>query len=533
MKNLFTLLLFTLPVLSYSQPVILWQKTFGGTGSDEASIIRATNDGGYIVTGLSYSSDGDISNHHGASDHWVIKLDANGNLIWNNSFGGAGDDKGYDILQTSDGGYAITGYTASSDGDVTTNHGLTDYWVVKMDDTGQLQWQKSYGGSSAENSYAIIQTIDGGFAVTGLSNTTDGSGDVTDNNGSFDYWFTKLDETGTLQWQKSLGGSATEQAFGIVQNDDSSFVICGYSSSPNDGMVTGNHGSNDYWIVKLDKTGELFWQRSYGGTGSDRGFGISKTSDGGYIVNGVSPSTDGDVTGNHGGNDYWVLKLDSEGLLQWQHSYGGSDDDFGRIAFELPDGGYLLGGRTNSPNDGDVKDNNGQYDYWLLKVDSAGSIIWKNCFGGSANEGAPAPVVPFMNVIETDTGHFTMAGSSFSTDGDVIGNVSIDANDDNYWIVNFVDTAIATSIVNNEWHSLADFNVYPDPVSDHLTISFPSLQTEVTLSLYNMNGQLLLRKNEKLKSSIEVPFHEYGRGMYLLIMTDENGNVQEKKIVKQ
>lgn len=533
MKKLLPIVLFALPVIGFSQPIIQWQKTYGGTATDEASVIRATNDGGYIVTGLSTSSDGDVIGHHGASDHWVVKLDATGIIQWNNSFGGSGDDKGYDILQTTDGGYLFTGYESSTDGDVTFNNGSTDYWVVKLDNGGALQWQKSYGGSSADNSYAIIQTLDGGYAVTGLSNTTNGTGDVTGNNGSFDYWLCKLDDTGNLQWQKCLGGTATEQAFGLVQTPDSGYVVCGYSSSPNTGMVTGNHGENDYWIAKTDKNGELIWLRSYGGSGSDRAFGISKTSDGGFIVNGVSPSTDGDVTGNHGGNDYWVIKLDGEGLLQWQKSLGGSGDDFGRIAFELPDGGYMVGGRTNSPNDGDVKDNHGDYDYWLLKLNAAGIIVWKKCLGGSLGEGAPPSTVPFMNVIAVPDGYFAMAGATFSTDGDVIGNFSAGVNDDNYWIVNFADSSSIPTSTMSAINSLGEsISIYPDPVMDILTISFPAVQNKITLNLYSIEGKLLLSKKQEMMHFAQLAFDSYNPGIYILNFTDEAGQVLLKKIIK-
>ena len=533
MKKLLLFILWLSPIIAFSQPAIQWQKTFGGTAADEASIIRATSDGGYIITGLSSSTDGDVSGNHGATDHWIIKLDDSGNMQWNNSFGGSGDDKGYDIRQTSDGGYIFTGYESSTDGDITFNNGLTDFWVVKLDANGIMQWEKSFGGSSAENSYAIIQTLDGGYAVTGLSNTTDGTGDVTDNNGSFDYWLCKLDENGNLQWQKSLGGTSTEDAFGIVQNEDSSYVLCGFSSSPNTGMVTNNHGSNDYWIVKLDKTGSLLWERSYGGSGSDRAFGISKTSDGGYIVNGISPSTDGDVTGNHGDGDYWVIKLDSEGLLQWEHSYGGSGEDFGRIAFELPDGGFMLGGRTNSPNDGDVKENHGEYDYWLLKISSTGSIIWKRCFGGSLNEGAPPSTVPFMNVIELPDGHFAMAGASFSTDGDVTGNISADVNDDNYWIVNFLDSSsIATSAMNGAEGLPYDMDVYPDLVKDVVTISFPEMQNQINTSLYSIEGRLLFTMKDERTTQVRLSLDTYTCGMYLLKCVNQKGQLYQKKIIK-
>jgi len=404
--------------------------------------------------------------------------------------------------------------------------------VVKLDNAGVLQWQKSYGGSSADAPYFIIQTLDGGYAVTGFSATTDGSGDVTDSYGSFDYWFCKLDSAGNLQWQKSFGGSATDQSFGIVQNDDSSYVICGYSSSPNDGLVTGNHGSNDYWIVKIDKTGSLIWEKSYGGSGSDRAFGISKTSDGGYIVNGISPSTDGDVTGNHGDGDYWVVKLDADGGLQWQKSLGGSGEDFGRIAFELPDGGYMIGGRTNTLDDGDVTGNHGDYDYWLVKLDATGTIIWQKCIGGTLSEGAHPTTVPFMNVIELPDGSFAMAGATFSIDGDAIGNISEGAIDDNYWVVSFIDSAVATSTFNIPDGLEGNATIYPNPVNALLTISFAGVQNLETISLYSLEGKLLLTKEQFESNHAQLDLGNYSDGMYMLKITDNSGEMFERKIIK-
>ena len=439
MKRLLTYLLFILPLGSYAQtPGIEWQKTYGGTGTDEASVVRPTNDGGYIVTGLSNSANGDVTGNHGAADHWVMKLNSLGAIQWKKSYGGSSDDKGYDIRQTTDGGYIFIGYTTSNDGNVTGNHGSTDYWVVKINDTGLIQWQKAMGGSGAENGYNVIQTLDGGYATIGLSSTTNNSGDVagSGNHGGSDYWLTKLDASGTIQWTKSYGGAGLEQAFGIVQNADSSYVLCGYSASASSGDVTDNHGGSDYWIVKVSPSGVLIWQRSYGGTGADRAFNICKTTDGGYVVNGASASTDGNITANHGGNDYWVIKLNDTGGLVWQRSIGGTGDDFGRSVQQTLDGGYVLGGRTNTANNGDVTGNHGDYDYWVVKLNDAGAIKWQKCFGGTLGEGAPGATVPFTTVTQLADGKYIMAGCTYSNDGDATGNNSTNTTtDDNYWIV--------------------------------------------------------------------------------------------------
>jgi len=411
--------------------------------SEQGHNVAPTSDGGYIMVGLATSTDGDVTGNHGSNDYWVVKTDAAGTLQWQKSYGGSGDDKAYSVRQTSDGGYIVAGSASSIDGDVTGNHGSLDFWVIKLDNSGNLVWQKALGGTGAEAAYNVIETYDGGYAVVGLETST--NGDVTGNHGSFDYWFCKLDASGTLVWQKTLGGSGTDQAFGVVQMEDTGYVICGYSSSTN-GDVTNAHGSNDYWIVKIDKTGTLVWEHTYGGTGSDRGFNIDRTFDGGVIVNGVSPSTDGDVTGNHGDNDYWLIKLDATGSLEWQHSFGGTGDDFGRSVQQTIDSGYILGGRSNTPNNGDVTGNHGLYDYWVVKLLKDGTLQWEQSYGGSADESAPGSLVPFTNIVQLTDGKYIMAGYTYSTDDDVVGNTSTSATDDNYWLVKLYGCPVYTTI---------------------------------------------------------------------------------------
>lgn len=434
MKKLFTTLMLGISCLSYAQtPTIEWQHTFGGSALEQGSAVRPTSDGGYIVTGISASNDGMVTDNHGGNDHWVLKLDALGAVEWKKSLGGSLGDQGYNVRQTSDGGYIFSGYSGSSDGDVSPGNGSLDFWIVKTDGLGNIEWENTLGGSGAESAYDVIQTLEGGYGAFGFEQTGSVNGDVDGNHGSFDYWFCKLDVTGALQWQRCLGGSTTDQGFSVVQTEDSGYVFAGYSSST-DGEVTGNHGGNDYWIVKIDKTGVLLWEKSYGGTASDRGFNIAKTDDGGFIVNGVTASSDGDVVGSHGGLDLWVLKLDENGDMEWQKCLGGSGDDFGRDVLQTPDGGYVVCGKTNS-TDGDVTGVQGDFDYWIVKLDPTGAIVWQKTIGGTAGEAGPGSLVPFMTISQTMDGKFIFTGSTFSVDGDVVGNTSTSGTDDNYWVV--------------------------------------------------------------------------------------------------
>jgi hypothetical protein len=234
-------------------------------------------------------------------------------MEWQKSLGGSDWDFATSIQQTTDGGFVVAGESFSIDGDVSGNHGFSDYWIVKLDSTGTIEWQKSLGGTDDDVANSIQQTTDGGFLVGGRSYSNDG--DVSGNHGYYDYWIVKLDLTGTLEWQKSLGGADLDIATSIQQTTDGGFVVAGYSES-NDGDVSGHHGSSsdaDYWIVKLDAAGTIEWQKSLGGTYEDVANSIQQTTDGGYVVAGSSESNDGDVSGHHGSTsypDYWIVKLD-------------------------------------------------------------------------------------------------------------------------------------------------------------------------------------------------------------------------------
>lgn len=184
----------------------------------------------------------------------------------------------------------------------------------------------------------------------------------------------KLNATGNVEWQKTLGGSDYfDLAHSIQQTSDGGYIVAGESSS-NDGDVTGNHGLRDFWIIKLNTTGDIEWQKCFGGSNDDEARSIQQTTDGGYIVAGNSLSDDGDVTENHGGRDFWVVKLDSTGNIEWQKSYGGSNDDGAHFIRQTEDGGYIIAGNSES-NDGDVTGNHGEGDFWIVKLVGDGTPI--------------------------------------------------------------------------------------------------------------------------------------------------------------
>jgi hypothetical protein len=279
---------------------IEWQKALGGTSWDEIHDIKQTSDGGFVISGFSDSNDGDVSgNHAGSVDYWVVKLDELGNIIWQRFLGGTYQDEAYSIQQTTDGGYIVAGYTNSLDGDVSNNNEFSSFWIIKLDPTGNISWEKSPGGDYA---YSIKQTIDGGFIAVGMAQSTFGN----DN----DYFIIKLDTDGEISWQKSLGGSFEDQAYSIDQTTDGGYIISGQSNSI-DQDVTNNLGFFDCWVVKLDESGNLIWQKSLGGASEDSGDCIKTTSDGGCIVVGYTDNSCDSFNQSSYAN-FLIVKLASE-----------------------------------------------------------------------------------------------------------------------------------------------------------------------------------------------------------------------------
>lgn len=226
-----------------------WERCFGGSSIDIFRALDNTEDGGCILVGESWSSDGDVPSNAGQGDFWMVKLDPDGALQWTKSFGGSQTENPRAIKRTSDGGYIVTGVTNSSDGDITGHQGLDDVWVVKVSAMGELLWQRTYGGSNTDSGNDVITYPDGSHLVVGWTNSSDG--DVSSNIGQADGWLLRLNADGSLRWQKTFGGSSSEIFQSSYQTNDDAVVLTGYTFS-NDGDVSGNHGGGDFWLVKLE-----------------------------------------------------------------------------------------------------------------------------------------------------------------------------------------------------------------------------------------------------------------------------------------
>ena len=388
-----------------------WAKCFGGSQDEYLRYMIQTPDQGYLVTGYTYSDDGNVVGNHGNSDAWVVKLDADGAIQWQRCYGGTDYDVGLFVANTSDGGYVFCGQTYSDDNDVSGNHGGSDAWVVKLNQNGIIEWQNCVGGTSSDLALSLVQTTDLGYIVAGTTRSNDG--DVSGNHGNNDAWVFKLSQTGTLVWQKCYGGSDQEYAASIDFSTSGGYIFAGYATSYN-GDVSGLRGDRDFWVVSIDPSGNIEWQKCLGGTGPEEAKSITKTDAGHYYVSGYTYSNNGDVSGNHGDADMWVLELDPMGQLTWQRCFGGSSEDRAEYLIPTSDDGMILTGYIFSDN-GDVSGYIGSGDFWVFKLDEYRTLEWQKCMGGPGYDYA-------RSVLTSADGGLIVGGSTRSNFGEVSGN---------------------------------------------------------------------------------------------------------------
>ncbi len=340
-----------------------FQRTVGGTLDDLVRSIIQTTDSGYALVGYTFSFGA------GLNDIYVVKLDMSGALHWTTTVGGSIIDEAYSIIQTADGGYAVAATTLSF------GTGRNDMYVLRLDANGTLKWSRTIGGSMAERALSITRTTDGGLAVAGA---TDSFGA-----GSGDMYIVKLDSSGVLQWSRTLGAVSADIPLSIIQTADGGYALAGYTFS-------FGAGQNDVYIVKLDSSGTLQWNRTVGGTNYDYGQSIIQTADGGYAVAGYTQSFG---AGNY---DTYIVKLDSSGTLQWNRTIGGTNVDYAYSVIQTAGGGFAVVGSTRSFGAGND-------DVYIVKLDATGTLQWSKTFGGIAEDAA-------RSIVQTADGGFVVAG---------------------------------------------------------------------------------------------------------------------------
>jgi predicted secreted protein len=305
----------------------VWDRTLGG---DYGSEVRRTQDGGYIVAGVTYPS--------GApSDAWLVKTDETGNKVWDKSFGGGLNDRGYSAQQTSDGGHIVAGTYSLGLGDF-------DVWLIKTDSVGNQVWDQMFGGTGGDWGWTVQQTSDGGYVVV---STTESYGA-----GSSDAWLIKTDSVGHKVWDETYGGSGEDNAYSVQQTSDGGYIIVGSTRS-------AGAGGSDVWLTKTDSMGKKVWDRTFGGKLDDGASSVQQTSDGGYVIAGETQSL------GAGDCDAWLIRADGDGNEVWDMAFGGSDGEYGSCVQQTSDGGYVMVATTCSCGAGSA-------DVWLIKVDAEG-----------------------------------------------------------------------------------------------------------------------------------------------------------------
>ena len=397
---------------------ISFVKTFGGSKNESARSVLKTQDGGYAVFGYTQSNDGDVVSTQTTIqyDFWLLKFDANDNLEWQKTYGGSNDEKGYKIIQTQDGGFAVIGYSKSSDGDLVINEGFEDVWVLKLNALGVIEWKTNTGFSGSDKGFSIIQTLDGGYFLGAILDVTAsgglGNSKTLNRHAGGDFWGIKISNTGSIEWRKYFGGTNTEICYDAVEVVDG-YLLIGSSDSL-DVDIKNNKGSYDFWVVKIDKNGLLVWEKSFGGKEIDESYQIIKTADNNFLIVGETRSSDQDVSSQNGGADVWVLKIDSNGEMLWEKTYGGANFDAAKAITLTNDGNFLIAGNTRSV-DNDVTNNNGENDVWVLKINPSGNLIWQKTIGGSGIDLA-------NDIVELNDNSILVVGESNSNDKDVKEN---------------------------------------------------------------------------------------------------------------
>lgn len=527
MNKLYLILLFY-PFLTNAQDV-LWEKSYGGNHADYLFDAQPTADYGFILAGssLSNKTGNKSEDNHGDLDYWIWKMNEKGDLDWQKSLGGSGFDLLQSIKSTRDGGFILAG-TSSSAADFQKKDsckGVTDFWVIKLNAKGEEQWQKTIGGSGQEELITAFQTKDGGYMLGGSSSSNPSAKKDALNEksslfakpdlynkseksrGNMDYWIVKLDNAGIMQWQKTYGGEYADLLRSMEQTIDGGYIIGGYSNSPQSGDKTeSNIGIGDYWIVKIDDIGNVEWQKSYGGDGDNQLYVIHQTDDSGYIVGGNSNSTS-PVTAKGGmvsnGTDYWILKIDQEGDVIWSETY-----DFGKVDIltslvENNDHTFLIGGYAQSENNNSLgkilkRDKEGINDYIALKINDKGEVLWDKIIGSGGED-------ILRKLIETRDGGYLMAGTS-NSGSSRDKNSTIGSND--FWVVKLKDKKKITE-------DKVSIEAIPNPASTFTNIIIGYDFDNGTATLVDIAGRILKKINITSRT-VPIDLSRYPDGIYVV-----------------
>lgn len=487
MKKIYSVCILLFYMSSFAQaPVREWNKTFGSSWEEEPYSIQQTSDGGYIIGGYMYAyvfePNGDVTTSHGDDEFWILKLDASGTIEWQKCFGGSMRDRCVGIFETPT-GYTAVGTSISSNGDVSTTLQPVTCWMLKIDSNGNILSDHSIRCSYL---YNISPTSDGGFLINGnLYVDTLGMACTT----------VKIDASSNPVWGISSDGMDLHSS----QCPDGGYIIATQKATNN----------NDVKITKLNANGNLMWTHTYGGSGNDVPYKVIALADGSYLFVGGSSSSDGGVVAGDGFGDCWVVKLDATGEIQWQtKQFGGTYIDFATAVTQANDGGFIVGGATIESNGSTQTD----IDCLVFKLSAQGELLWKTTLGGE-NYDMP------KQLISTNDGGFALLAHSGSYNGDVLGQ---HGNTD-YWVVKF------SSLLSVEDDKANSLSAYPNPVQDYLKLQMPDGKIISTVSITDASGKQVV---ELRGSSTNINVENLAAGIYFLEVVSTDQKFQTKFIKK-
>ena len=416
-----------LPIVVSGQYSLSHSQAYGGSDAEDGRALAVDAAGNYVTGGPSFSSDLWVPGNKGGSDYWILQFNSLGDTISSRTYGGFNNDDLNAIAYNSSEGLAAFGTTRSNDGDVMNNPAVIGAWLLTLDANGQPLTSRVYAGDLGEQGIDI-EALPTGYAV--LVESTSPELEGVENNGVIDVWVARTNPVGSPDWALFLGGSDSDIPSAMARTPDG--LVIAASSNSIDGDVVGNQGGFDYWVVKVDLDGNVVWAKTYGGSGDDYARDVAIDSDGNIYVIGESDSDDGDKSRHLGRNDVWVIKLDSDGNLDWEKTYGGSDDDYGTSIGILSNDRPVFAAHTNS-DDRQLEANKGRSDGWMVFLRANGAIEQQMNYGGSADD-------YFETLVVDATDRVLVTGTTSSDNG----NLALTAPPPrNLWLAEFKDDTVS------------------------------------------------------------------------------------------
>jgi hypothetical protein len=489
------LLVFILPVFGFSQNTALhWQKAMGGKNNEFAYSTAELADGSLVIVGSTDSGkDGDIAEAKGGVDMWVVKTNASGKIEWSKCYGGTKEDIATDVVETPDGGILVVGTTQSQDGDAVGNGSRGGLILLKIKSNGILDWRRVIGSGiqAGENAFlkadgtsrpSLKATKDGNF-ILGASRENNVGGNLK----GHDFWIAKINPIGGVIWQQSFGSSQTEAVSDVIQSSDGGYLLVGGTNAIIGEMEGSGKGFYDIYLVKVNANGVFQWQKVFGGSSFDVGFSAIETSDKGFFIVGETTSKDGDFVGNLGNKDGYIIKIATDGKFLWKNLLGGVEDD-GINKIQKVGNNYVGYGFSGSKFN-TIQANSTLPDFWMVNFTEAGTVNSHRLWGGGDLDMA-------RNGMTLKDGSFLLVGQTESIDGDI---KQIKGNID-FWVIK-VGTPLTVHVadfdtnLNNQQNVLVSWEVsYETTVKAYNIYRSPNGTGFTKLLTVQATGNLMQRK---------------------------------------